>query len=128
MQTSFALVSAALAVSLPLPGQAHAIYTTLVDSWGKSCCDEGDCRPVFYRHTQTGVQMLVEGRSIDVPPVAIQYHALPGDTGKTAGGHWCGAVHENYEPNLDPIYTTRCAILPPQATEADLERLGISER
>jgi hypothetical protein len=59
--------------------------------------------------------MLVEGRWVDVPPPAIQYRALPGDTGETAGGHWCGAIHENYEPNLDPTYTTRCAILPPNS-------------
>jgi hypothetical protein len=28
--------------------------------------------------------------------------------------------------DLEPVYTTRCAILPPQAAEADPERLGLS--
>jgi len=118
------LVTAALAISLPL--QVHDIYAPLVDRWGKSCCDDSDCRPAPYRHTRTGVQMLVDGRWIDLPAVAIQRRTLSGDTGETAGGHWCGAVHENSEPNLAPIYTTRCAILPPEATEVDLKRLGAS--
>ncbi|MET0526738.1 MAG: hypothetical protein ABW003_00050 [Microvirga sp.] len=126
MRSQSVFVSVALAVSLPLPLQAHDMYTPLMDPWGKSCCDDHDCRPALYRKTKTGVQMLVDGRWIDVPDIAIQHRSLPGDAGETAGGHWCGMVREDYEQNLGPFYTTRCAILPPEASEADLQWLGVS--
>jgi hypothetical protein len=131
MRASSALLSATL-VNLLLPAQAHDIYSHLMDRQGHSCCDERDCRPVPYRTTAGGVKMLVNGRWIDVPDHTIQYRALPGDTGETGGGHWCGFVDtpptEPTKDDLEPVYTTRCAILPPQATEADLERLGIPGR
>src|SRR5215210_7378534 len=57
-------------------------------------------------------QMFVGGRWIEVPSERIQYRSLPGDTGETGGGHWCGLA---YEPSVGPMYVTRCAILPPQS-------------
>ena len=109
------LVSAALVLSLPLPIQAHDIYSDLVDASGQKCCNDGDCQPAPYRHTREGLQMLVDRRWIDVPVNRIQYKALLGDTGKTAGGHWCGAAYEPDFNNLKDLYVTRCAILPPNA-------------
>ena len=57
-----------------------------------------------YRVTPAGVQMLVDGEWIAVPDHVIQYRALPGDTGETAGGHWCGAIRyrEGEEWNIQP--------------------------
>jgi hypothetical protein len=37
--------------------------------------------------TAAGVEMLVDGRWIVVPDDTIQYRALDGDNGETAGGH-----------------------------------------
>ena len=42
-------VAVVLAVSLPLPIQAHDIYSHLRDEGGGSCCDDRDCEPVPYR-------------------------------------------------------------------------------
>ncbi len=93
--------------------QAHDIYSHLVDSFGKACCDETDCQPALYRMTAHGVQMLIAERWIDIPDDTIQYRALPGDTGRTFGGHWCGS--ELLDLNASStVYITRCAILPPQ--------------
>jgi hypothetical protein len=50
--------------------------------------------------------MFVDGEWIVVPDYMIQYRALLGDTGETAGGH-CYRMG----------YATRCAVLPPNATE-----------
>ena len=87
------------------PTDAHDIYMTLKNRYGQSCCNESDCRPAHYRTTPAGVQMLVDGEWLAVPEEAIQYRALEGDTGETAGGHWCGGV---------PFGSlTNCAILPP---------------
>ena len=83
-----------LFVSFEPPTEAHDIYSPLKDRGGKSCCDDGDCRPAPYRMTPTGVQMFVEGEWIGVPDHTIQYRALPGDTGETDGGHWCGRYRE----------------------------------
>jgi hypothetical protein len=55
--------------------------------------------------------MLVDGEWIAVPEYTIQYRALPGDTGETAGGHWCGDIRTKHGDGLD--YSTHCAILPP---------------
>jgi hypothetical protein len=107
------LAGAALVTSLPPVGQAHDIYSHLMDRWGLSCCDQRDCRPAPYWVTAGGVKMLVDGRWIDVPDHAIQYRVLAGDTGETDGGHWCGFAATPSETDLDPVYTTRCAILPP---------------
>ena len=41
------------------PTQAHDIYTHLKSRSGESCCDNSDCRPVPYRVTASGVEMLV---------------------------------------------------------------------
>ena len=108
-----------LAASLPLPLQAHGIYSHLKGSGGGSCCNDRDCRPADYRFTAAGVQMFVDGRWIDVPSGAIQYVALPGDTGATRGGHWCGgSAYERNFSNPDDLYVTKCAILPPQSASA----------
>jgi hypothetical protein len=91
---------------------AHDIYSPLRDRAGRNCCDDGDCRPAPYRVRPTGVQMFVEGEWIWVPDQTIQYRTLPGDTGDTDGGHWCGRTGPNYEMG----YATFCAILPPNPT------------
>lgn len=64
--------------------------------------------------TPAGVQMLVEGEWIAAPDYMIQYRALPGDTGETDGGHWCGRTQNGQGDKLD--YATLCAILPPNPT------------
>jgi hypothetical protein len=53
-----------------------------------------------------------------VPSEKIQYLAIPGDTGETGGGHWCGLA---YEPSGSASYLTRCAILPPQSASVQLD-------
>jgi hypothetical protein len=115
MSLRSALAFAVLVISLPLPLQAHDIYSHLRDKSGASCCDNRDCHLAPYRFTANGVQMLVAKRWIDVPSEKIQYVAVPGDTGETGGGHWCGSA---YEPGGSASYITRCAILPPQSASA----------
>ena len=102
------LASLALLVSWSVPSQAHDIYTGLTDRNGASCCNHLDCRPAPYRMTPMGVEMLLYGKWIAVPGETIQYRVLPGDTGETGGGHWCG-----YE--LDQRIRTLCVILPPNS-------------
>jgi hypothetical protein len=124
-----ALLSAILAVILSLPAQAHDIYSHLRSPRGESCCDDKDCRPAPYRFIAGHWQMFVDRRWIDVPDYTIQYRALLDDRGETGGGHWCGfSMTPPSEEDLEPVYRTRCAILPPQSAEANLERLGISGR
>ena len=89
------------------PAQAHDIYAHLTDRLGRSCCDNGDCRPAHYRITSAGVDMLVGDKWIAIPRGKLQYRLLDGDTGETGGGHWCGAPDEGHS------YFTYCAILPP---------------
>jgi len=60
--------------------------------------------------------MFVDGHWIEVPNERIQYRSLPGDTGETGGGHWCGLANQL---SLGPLYITRCAILPPQSGSAE---------
>jgi hypothetical protein len=64
--------------------------------------------------------MLVFGVWIDVPYDKIQYRALLGDSGETSGGHWCGdSLEQSFDPvvnGLGNMYSTRCAILPPNST------------
>ena len=103
----YALVLLAITASWPAPIEAHDIYTTLKDRFGGSCCSEHDCRPAHYRITAGGVQMLVSGQWIAVPDATIQYRTLEGDTGETAGGHWCGIITQ-----------THCAILPPSSASS----------
>jgi hypothetical protein len=103
-----ALLSVVLALSWPAAISAHDIYTGLKTSSGRSCCAGHDCRPAHYRLTPAGVQMLISGRWIVVPNDTIQYRALDGDTGETAGGHWCGLPGGH-------VTVTYCAILPPSS-------------
>jgi len=109
------LILAVLVGSAPLSVQAHDIYSHLKDASGRSCCNHTDCRPAPYRLTSGNLWMLVDGRWIQVPSDRIQYRALPGDTGETEGGHWCGGA---YEPGADDLMTL-CAILPPQSGSAE---------
>jgi hypothetical protein len=118
MLTKSALISTVLITSLPLPIQAHDIYSHLVDEVGASCCDNKDCRPVPYRFIASGVQMFIDKRWIDVPSDRIQYRALPGDTGETRGGHWCGSTYNPDFSDVGALYMTKCAILPPQSASA----------
>ena len=103
-----ALLSAVLVIGPPLPLQAHDLYSHLTDERGASCCDDRDCRPAPYRFTAGGLQMFVDRRWIDVPNERVQYRILPGDTGETGGGHWCGWT-------TDWGATTLCAVLPPNS-------------
>ena len=96
-----------IAVTGPEPVKAHDIYTVLKDRAGVSCCNDHDCRPAHYRFTSDGVQMLVSGEWMLVPEETIQYRTLEGDTGETAGGHWCGLTSF--------VTLTYCAILPPRS-------------
>jgi hypothetical protein len=114
MSLKLDLCAAILLISYELPAEAHDIYSPLKDRGGKSCCDDGDCRPAPYRVTPTGVQMFVEGEWIAVPNAAIQYRALPGDTGETDGGHWCGRSQNGQGQKMD--HATYCAVLPPNPT------------
>jgi hypothetical protein len=91
------------------PSQAHDIYSSLVDREGQTCCHDRDCKPARYRTTTVGVEMLVDGRWIVVPDETIQYRALDGDSGETAGGHWCGKLQYG---------VTYCAVLPPNSASS----------
>jgi hypothetical protein len=103
-------VALAIVVTGSEPIKAHDIYSALRDRAGVSCCNEQDCRPARYRFTPAGVQMLVNGEWILVPDETIQYRTLEGDTGETAGGHWCGTT------GLGTL--THCAILPPSSADS----------
>ncbi len=115
MSSRTALIAVVLAASLPLPLQAHDIYSHLMDEVGASCCDNRDCRPALYRVSASGVQMFVDQRWINVPDERIQYRALVGDTGETGGGHWCGSTYKPDFGNPNTLYMTKCAVLPPQS-------------
>jgi hypothetical protein len=128
MSSRTAFVAAALVTSLPLPIQAHDIYSHLRDQSGTSCCDNRDCRPAPYQLSRGDVQMFVDGRWIGVPSEKVQYRALPGDRGETGGGHWCGSAYEPIPSPIEFLHTTDCAILPPQAASAEPNGLGVSER
>ena len=54
---------------------------------------------------------LVSLEWIVVPDETIQYRALEGDTGETAGGHWCSSTR------LRTIMTF-CAVLPPSSASS----------
>jgi hypothetical protein len=127
MLVKFALASAVFVIGLPLPIQAHDIYSRLKDPWGNSCCDDRECHSAAYRFISGHWQMFVDERWIDVPDHTIQYRALLGDTGETNGGHWCGSADRRFESDGlgDLFYTTRCAILPPKDTSARIDHLGI---
>jgi hypothetical protein len=93
--------------------QAHDIYSHLTDRADRSCCNNGDCRPAQYRTTPSGVEMLIADKWIAIPRGKLQYRILNGDTGETAGGHWCGA------PDESGTFSTYCAILPPSTALVD---------
>ena len=121
MSSRTALVAVVLAASLPLPIQAHDIYSHLMDEVGASCCDDQDCRPALYRVSASGVQMLVDQRWIDVPDERIPYRALLGDTGETGRGHWCGSTYKPDFGTPTTVYMTKCAVLPPQSASVQDE-------
>ena len=72
------------------------------------------------------MQMFVEGKWIWVPDHTIQYRALPGDTGETDGGHWCGRFENG--PGFTMGYATYCAILPPNPTAISGPEFALWER
>jgi hypothetical protein len=92
--------------------QAHDIYSDLLDPKGASCCHDHDCKPAPYRLTAAGVQMFIDGRWLAVSDDTISYLTLPGDSGETAGGHWCGTT---VDVDVGAVYLTRCAVLPPRS-------------
>ena len=118
MSSRTAFVAVVLITNLPVPILAHDIYSHLKNERGESCCNDQDCRPALYRLTARGVQMYVDQRWINVPNERIQYRALLGDGGETGGGHWCGSAYEPDFSNLEGLYVTKCAILPPQSAWA----------
>ena len=128
MLSKSALPLAVLVINLPSPLPAHDLYSHLVDEVGASCCDNRDCRPARYRVSATGVQMFVDQRWIDVPDERIQYRALPGDTGETGGGHWCGSFYQPDVSSRSILHMTKCAVLPPQSASSQVEWLSISGR
>jgi hypothetical protein len=97
-----------LAASASAAAQAHDIYSGLRTKDGKSCCNDSDCRPARYR-VESGVQMLVDGVWVAIPPDRLQYAQIHGD--HTGGAHWCGWS----DPN-EGLFTN-CAILPPQTAK-----------
>src|SRR3712207_6219393 len=117
MSTKWLCLVGGLLAIWPGSIQAHDIYLHLTDRKGVSCCNQYDCRPADYRVTPTGVQMFVYGEWIDVPSDKIQYRALLGDSGETAGGHWCGRPRDWQSPR---VLLTYCAILPPNAAALQL--------
>ena len=120
-----ALLSAILAVSLPLPAQAHDIYSHLRSPLGESCCDDRDCRPAPYRFISGHWQMFVDRRWIDVPDYTIQYRALLGDRSETGGGHWCGfSMTTPSKEDLEPVYTTALRSCRPRLLRPTLSGLA----
>jgi hypothetical protein len=120
MSFRYAMASLVVLAGAPAGVPAHDIYTGLYSRYGTACCDHSDCRPARYRETADGVQMLIEDEWIAVPPDAIQYRLLLGDSGESGGGHWCG--HRINEPS-ETGYFTFCAILPPR-----LAAFGMGDR
>ena len=123
MSIRISLPAILLSMGFILPIQAHDIYSHLTDSWGNTCCDNKDCRPVPYRATPTGVRMFVDGEWIAVPGYTIQYRSLSGDSGETNGGHWCGRSYQRVDNSV--FHVTQCAILPPGAAALSRLRLGL---
>lgn len=117
---NIAILALALFAGLP-SAKAHDIYSGLYSNYGTACCDDSDCRPAPYRIIAAGVQMQIDRKWISVPSSAIQYRTLLGDSGKTAGGHWCGRRANDVEELNDGSgngYFTFCAILPPNFASA----------
>ena len=114
MSLKLDLCAAIFLISFEPPAEAHDIYSHLKDRWGNSCCNDKDCRPAAYRVTPTGVQMLVSGEWIAVPDYAIQYRALPGDTGETAGDIGAGDIRYKPSDGMEYQLTARSCRLTPQ--------------
>jgi hypothetical protein len=95
-----------------LPVQAHGIYSDLVDEVAQAAATTG----LPYRFGAGGVQMFADRRWIDVPGGRIQYRSLPGDSGDTCGGHWCGLIGK-FE-FIGKLHLTECAVLPPRSASA----------
>jgi hypothetical protein len=119
MSSKIMMVALGFASVWPAALQAHDIYTFLTDEMGKSCCENTDCRPVRHRTTSSGVEMLINERWVHVPRGRIQYRILEGDSGETAGGHWCGEPYEG-------SYITYCAFLPPEFASLSVSGLVTS--
>ena len=90
------------------PVDAHDIYMHLKTPLGFHCCTGQDCRPAHYRSGGDGIEMLVDNRWLPVAGYDVMYRSLPGDTGETFGGHWCGR-----NIPIEGGYITYCAVLPP---------------
>jgi hypothetical protein len=105
----FAVLLAGLAL-VTAPAHGQDIYANVTNRSGFNCCNGQDCRPAPYRDTASGVEMLIDGRWLPMNHSDIQYRALPGDTGETNGGHWCGRYIE-----LAGGFVTYCAFLPPHS-------------
>lgn len=70
----------------------------------RSCCNQKDCRPVKYRHTSKGIEMLIAGAWITPPAERVMMKDTP-----DAGGHWCG-IEDGLLGDGKPH--TYCAIVP----------------
>jgi hypothetical protein len=104
------------------PMHGHDMYSNVLDKHGKPCCNQTDCRPAHFRVTPLGVRMLVHATWVSVPSDLIQYRSLSGDTGETAGGHWCGIADWGMDSTgADPALRTFCAILPHNLASAPVE-------
>ena len=95
------------------PVDAHDIYMHLKTPLGFHCCTGQDCRPAHYRSGGDGIEMLVDNRWLPVAGYDVMYRSLPGDTGETFGGHWCGR-----NIPIEGGYITYCAVLPPNSAAA----------
>ena len=95
------------------PVDAHDIYMHLKTPLGFQCCTGQDCRPAHYRSGGDGIEMLVDNRWLPVAGYDVMYRSLPGDTGETFGGHWCGR-----NIPIEGGYITYCAVLPPNSAAA----------
>ena len=95
------------------PVDAHDIYMHLKTPLGFHCCTGQDCRPAHYRSGGDGIEMLVDNRWLPVAGYDVMYRSLPGDTGETFGGHWCGR-----NIPIEGRYITYCAVLPPNSAAA----------
>ena len=108
-----------LLVIWPGPIQAHDIYTDLLTPSGLPCCHDGDCRPVPYRLTPKGVQMLLtssgsisRGAASNTAPSLVTVVRQEGFIGAGCETRWgtLPAVR-SYRPSPPPLIRTHCTIL-----------------
>ena len=110
MRWNARMIGIATIAMLPGVSNAHDIYTNLKNSVGKSCCDDSHCRPARFRTSASGtIEMLIGRQWLAIPPDAIEYRSLDGDSGETNGGHWCGGEAGDWGATF-----TYCAFLPPK--------------